>query len=359
MGILNRYIGITWLRLLMPCLSGFVGLYLVIDLIEKVPRFLHSGGAARDILEYFIWKLPEMINRTAAFSVLMATLLTLGLLSRDSEIVAMRSCGISLVKLSLPMLTLGFITSLLLLVNSEFILPYSYARTELIERVKIKKMAERVAFKRNNIWFRSQRLILQAHLFEPTTKTLSGVVIWKLDDALNPIGRIDADTAVYNDNGWLLHKATSRSFIYTDGYVPVFNKTAPIELALKVADLQVLENDADNLSILALKEYAENLKKGGFKAYRDITLMHTKIATPFAALIMVLLGIPFALNNSRSGGAAKGIGASIGIGFVFFVVNATLLAYGRHGALPPIIAAWGANILFLFGGIWLSMKVKG
>ena len=133
MGILDRYIARIWVRLLLLCLSGFVGIYLVIDFIEKIPRFLRDGGAAADILQYFIWKFPEMISRTATFSVLMATLLTLGALSRDSEIVAMRSSGISLPRLSLPMLVLGFITSIMLLINAELLLPHSYARTEQID----------------------------------------------------------------------------------------------------------------------------------------------------------------------------------------------------------------------------------
>lgn len=359
MNIIDRYIGTTWLRLLTLCLSGFVGIYLVIDLIEKIPRFLRAGGAAGDILQYFVWKLPEMLSRTATFSVLMATLLTLGVLSRDSEIIALRSCGVSLLRMSLPMLTLGFIASVLLLVNAEVILPQSYARTEMIDRVKIRKKGDRAAFKRNNIWFRSNSMILQARLFEPKTKTLSGVVIWSVDDEMTPVSRIDADTAVYLDGRWLLNSATSRNFQSAAGYVPQSVRQMPLNIRLKVEDLQVLDIDADNMSIRTLKEYAENLRRGGYHAYRYLTLMHTKIATPFAALIMVLLGIPFALRNSRSGSIAMGIGASIAIGFAYFVVNAVLLSYGRSGVLTPLVAAWGANVLFALSGIWLAMTVKG
>ena len=359
MGIISRYIAQTWLRLLMLCLSGFVGLYLVIDLIEKIPRFLRAGGGAGDIAQYFIWKLPEMVSRTATFSILMATLLTLGVLSRDSEIIAMRSCGISLLRISLPMLTLGFIASILLLVNAELILPYSYARTELIDRVKIKKKGDNVTFKRNNIWFRSNSMILQARLFEPKTQTLSGVVVWSVDGSMNPVSRIDADTAVYREGQWLMNSTTLRNFQTPAGYAPQVAQTMPLVLDLKVEDLRVLDRDADNMSIRTLKEYADNLRRGGYQAYRYLTLMHTKIASPFAALIMVLLGIPFALRNSRSGGIAMGIGTSIGIGFAYFVVNAVLLSYGRSGVLTPVVAAWGANALFMLSGIWLSMTVKG
>jgi len=358
MGILDRYIGQTWLRLLMLCLGCFVGIYLVIDLIEKVPRFLRSGGSAGDMLEYFFWKLPEMVSRTATFSILMATLLTLGVLSRDSEIVAMRSCGISLLKISLPMLVLGFMASIMLLINAELILPHSYARTELIDRIKVKKRGESVTFKRNNIWFRSRSMILQARLFEPKTRTLSGVVVWSVDGSMNPVSRIDSATAVYREGRWILNSATTRNFQTAAGYAPQFVQTLALDLSLKVEDLQVLDSDADNMSIRTLKEYAENLKRGGYQAFRYLTLMHTKIASPFAALIMVLLGIPFALRNSRSGGIAMGIGASVGIGFAYFVVNAVLLSYGRSGVLPPLVAAWGANILFMLSGIWLFMTVR-
>lgn len=359
MGILFRYIASTWLRLLALCLSGFVGIYLVIDLIEKIPRFLRAGGSAGDIVQYFIWKLPEMISRTATFSVLMATLLTLGVLSRDSEIIALRSCGISLLKISLPMLVLGFVASILLLINAELVLPHSYARTELIDRVKIKKKGDRVTFKRNNIWFRSKSMILQARLFEPKTQTLSGVVLWGIDDFMNPVSRTDADTAVFREGRWILNSVVQKDFQTTSGYTSHSALTTALDLGLKVEDLQVLDSDADNMSIRTLKEYAENLRRGGYKAYRYLTLMHTKIASPFAAMIMVLLGIPFALRNSRSGGIALGIGASIGIGFAYFVVNAVLLSYGRSGVLTPVAAAWGANFLFMLGGIWMSMTVKG
>ena len=359
MAIIARYIAKIWLRLLVLCLSGFVGVYLVIDLIEKVPRFLSAGGVAADMLQYFVWKLPEMISRTATFSVLMATLLTLGVLSRDSEIIALRSCGISLLKLSLPMLALGIFASILLLVNSELVLPYSYARTEMIERVNIKKNGERVAFRRNNIWFRSESMIMQAHLFEPKTQTLSGVVIWSVDSFMNPLSRIDADTAVYQGGHWVLNSATVKNFQSAAGYAPHYVKTMESSIKLKVDDLQILEKDADNMSIRTLNEYADNLRRGGYQAYRYLTMMHSKIASPFGALVMVLLGIPFALRNRRSGGIAMGIGASVGIGFAYFVVNAVLLSYGRSGVLTPIVAAWGANTLFAFGGIWMALTVRG
>jgi lipopolysaccharide export system permease protein len=175
---------------------------------------------------------------------------------------------------------------------------------------------------------------------------------------MNPISRIDAESAQYRDNRWLLSHAVQRDFSKANKYATKTSPTMEIALNLKIDDLRVLDNNADNLSYGKLKEYADNLRNGGYQAFRYLTMMHAKLSAPFAAFVMVILGIPFALRNSRSGGVALGIGASIGIGFAYFVVNAILLSYGRSGVLPPLVAAWGANFIFVLGGIWLAMTVR-
>jgi lipopolysaccharide export system permease protein len=359
MSILDRYIATAWLRLLALCLGSFVSVYLVLDMMEKIPKFIRAGGTARDMIGFFVCKLPEMVGQTASFSILMATLLTLGLLSRNSEITAMRSCGVSLLRISVPMLVLGLLTSLALLVNTELVVPKSYERMEYIERVSINKEGVNAVFKRNNIWFRSDAMIVQARLFEPREKTLKGIVVWTVDRSMNPLGRIDAESAEYVNSGvWTLKKGVQKDFNAGTGIALRKVPDMAIALNLKIDDLKVLDNNADNLSFRKLKEYADNLRRGGYQAFRYQTMMHSKLSGPFAAFVMVILGIPFALRNSRSGGIALGIGASIAIGFAYFMVNAVLLSYGRSGVLPPLVAAWGANFMFVLGGIWLAMTTK-
>lgn len=358
MSILSRYIAFAWLRLLALCLGSFVAVYLVLDMMDKIPRFIRAGGSGGDILRFFVWKLPEMVGQTASFSILMATLLTLGMFSRNSEIIAMRSCGISLLSIAFPMLLLGLAASVLLLLNAELMVPRSYERMERIERVDIRKQGINAVFRRNNIWFRSDSTILQAHLFDPQAKVLRGVTLWRLDTSMSPASRMDAGSAESHNDRWTLKDVMIKDFRQGSGYVVQRAHSMDVPLNLKLDDLRVLDNNADNLSFRKLKEYADNLQSGGYHAFRYLTMMHTKFSGPFAALVMVVLGIPFAFRNSRSGGAALGIGASIGIGFAYFVVNAMLLSYGRSGVLPPVVAAWGANIIFCLGGVWLAMTVR-
>jgi lipopolysaccharide export system permease protein len=229
---------------------------------------------------------------------------------------------------------------------------------EYIERVKIKKQGVNAVFKLNNIWFRTDTLILQAQAFDPQQKILKGVTVWNIDASLNPISRIDADRAEFQNDRWTLLQGVVKDFSKGTGFTNTVVPRMDIPLKLKVDDLKVLDNNADNLSYAKLHEYAENLRRGGFQAFRHLTMMHANLSSPFAAFVMVILGIPFALRNSRSGGIAMGIGASVGIGFAYFVVNAVLMSYGRSGVLPAIIAAWGANMIFGGGGVWLAMTIK-
>jgi lipopolysaccharide export system permease protein len=175
---------------------------------------------------------------------------------------------------------------------------------------------------------------------------------------MNPLARIDAESAEFRSNGWTLKKAVVKEFTKEGGFTQRTLPALDMAINLKLDDLKVLDSNSDNLSYRKLKEYSDSLQRSGNHAFRYLTMMHTKLAAPFGACVMVILGIPFAFRNSRSGGVALGIVASVAIGFAYFVVNAVLLSYGRSGVLPPLVAAWGANLIFVLTGIWLSMTVR-
>lgn len=356
MGIVSRYIAGTWLRLLLLCQGGFLAVYLILDFMEKFGRFIRAGASLGTILQFFLFKIPEMVGQTMPFAVLMATLLTLGMFSRSSELTALRSCGLSIPRIVTPLLWLGLLCSGLLLLNAELLVPGSYQKMEHVEKVLIKKQSRNTFFRLNNIWYRSNNLILQAKVFDPQAVVLKGVTIWELSNSMEPQQRIDADRAVYGPQGWVLEKARVRSF---SGQAGVRMLTSlPVALTLKVDDLRLLDNNADNFSFRKLRSYAKSLQNGGYDASRYLTMMHAKLASPFGALVMVVLGIPFALKTGRTAGVAKGVGIGVALGFVYFIVNAAVQSYGRSGVLPPLVAAWGANLIFILSGIWLAMTVK-
>jgi lipopolysaccharide export system permease protein len=123
MTILFRYILREYAKIFLMCFAGLMTIYLVIDFFEKVRRFLRYDASVVSILTYFTLKVPAISYQIAPLAVLMATLLTLGLLSRSNEITAMRSCGISLAWITSPFLLFATAVALILLAFSSTIIP--------------------------------------------------------------------------------------------------------------------------------------------------------------------------------------------------------------------------------------------
>ncbi|WP_298435483.1 LPS export ABC transporter permease LptG [Geobacter sp.] len=357
MNILTRYIAAAYLRIFGLCLAAFIAIYLVIDFLEKIGRFLRFQPLWTDIIHFFLLKIPEIFTQVVPLAVLMATLLTLGLLSRNSEITAMRGCGISLARISAPILAIACGVSLLTIVTNEFVLPETYQKMRYIEEVLIRKQSYNTFFRQNNIWHKDGNTIMMARLFDPARQTLGGITLWNFAKGLRPIKRIDADSATREKQQWVLHRVTVRE-LGKDG-ITATTKAAdfPTALSLTIEDLKVVDKYADNMGFLKLKEYIRKLRRGGYETTRYEAQMHAKISLPFASLIMAFLGIPFALRGGRSSGIAVGIGASIAIGFAYFITNSILISFGQTGVLPPFVSAWIANLLFALSGVWLAMTV--
>jgi hypothetical protein len=139
MNILFRYMLREYVKIFGMCFAGLMTIYLVIDFFEKVRRFLRYDAHALDVLAYFVLKMPAISYQIAPLAVLMATLLTIGLLSRSHEITAMRSCGISLYWITSPFLFLGTVLAMVLFLFSSTVIPLALAKAEQIKTTPDRK----------------------------------------------------------------------------------------------------------------------------------------------------------------------------------------------------------------------------
>jgi lipopolysaccharide export system permease protein len=358
MRILTRYVASAYLKMLFLCLGSFLAIYQVVDFMEKIARFTRNGGHWYHIALFFVVKTPEIISQTAPLAVLMATLLTLGTLSMNSELTAMRSCGVSLGRITAPILGIALLASLLSLFVGELVLPRSYAERTYIQEVLIEKKSPSTYFRQHNIWHKEEGAILRASLFDPQKQQLKGVTLWELGPgSAQPGRRTDAASGSLDARGWVLKDAVVREF--QGGEVKRTRKFADlqVQLKLKPADLKVLGKYSDSMTISELSRYCEKLKAGGYDPTRYLAQMHSRVSLPFGCAIMAFLGIPFALRSGRSSGIAFGIGLSLGIGFLYVIVNSVIISFGQVGLLPPVAAAWATNFIFLLAGIWLSLTI--
>ncbi len=357
MTIFSRYISTTYLRLFCLCCGAFSAIYLVIDVLEKVGKFTRAGARPDHIALFFLWKLPEIASQIIPLAVLMATLLTLGSLAKTSELTAMRCSGAGLFRITAPILVISGLLSILNLALAELVVPKSFEKMRYIQEVLISKKSPAAFFRQGAIWYRDRDSILQARLFEPEISTLKGVTLWQLNASLQPLARFDANQGVRKGDAWILTEVVQQR--YSSGKLTSANRIPSLQvpLNLTLAELKVVGKLAENMGYTELRKYCRKLTQGGYDATRYLTLLHTKLAVPFSPLVMAFLGIPFALRSDRSSGPAIGIGISLVIGLTYFIINAFLVSFGQAGALPPLVAAWAANILFSASGIWLALTL--
>jgi lipopolysaccharide export system permease protein len=357
--ILSRYVAGLYIKMLSLCIGAFLAIYQVVDFMEKIARFTRSGGRWQDIALFFIAKTPEIITQAAPLAVLMATLLTLGTLSMNSELTAMRSCGVSLARISAPILWISLLISLLCLFIGEVVVPRSYAQRTYIQEVLIEKKSPNTYFRQHNIWHRDQGAILRASLFDPEKKELKGITLWELSPGTTePERRTDAASGVLEGRGWVLKDAVVREF--NGGEVSSTRNFSDllVKLKLKPDDLKVLGKYSDSMTIRELSRYCDKLKSGGYDPTRYVAQMHSRFSLPFGCAVMAFLGIPFALRGGRSSGIAFGIGLSLAIGFLYVIVNSVIISFGQVGLLPAVAAAWATNFIFLLVGTWLALTLE-
>lgn len=358
MPILVRYISKEFLKTILLSLVAFVAIYLVVDIFQGIKMLMEYKPGLPLVARLYLLKIPRIISQVTPITVLLSTLMTLGLLSRNSEITAMKSSGISLYRIVFPILIMAVVVSLLSFLSNEFIVPHTNREATFIEKVRIKKRTQKVFFKQNKIWYRSENAIYNIQLFEPETNKLKGITIYYMGEGFRLSKRIEAKEATWDGSAWKLYDV--REDIIVNGEITTKSyKELPVKLPESPEDLKAEERSSEEMGFWELRDYIRKLRSEGYDSSRLAVDLHSKLSFPLTSLIMALLGIPFALKGGRSSGIAFGVGISVLIGLGYWMVMSFGLSLGRAEALPPLLSAWGANIMFGLAGILMMMKVEG
>lgn len=359
MTLLTRYLAKEFLRLFGLGLGALLAIYWVVDLFENIDEFVRYQASARTVAAYFLYKTPLILSQVVPVAVLLATLLSLGLLARRSEIVAMRASGISLVRIAGPILALALAISGVVLVAGETVIPHATRMALHIKQVVIEKRPPRV-FRQNKVWMRtSGNWILNIGLISPDEDVLYEVHGFRFDRDFRLVERVHAQEMRWEKGTWILHRGRRWRFpapyrVEEEGF-----DRRPFGIVEKPQDFRRVERDTDEMSFRELRAYVQRLQRGGHQATYYEVEMHKKLAFPFASLIMALIGIPYALRgNPRNTSIAVGVGVSLIVSFGYWVVLSIGLSLGHAGKLPPLLAAWAANLLFAFAGTYLLMDVR-
>jgi len=359
MRLVNRYILSHFKRFFLLSLMAFVVLYLVVDFLDKIETFARNNAPAKLYLLYYLNTTPMVIVQIIPLAVLLAVFLTIGALSRTNELTAMRSGGISLGHVASPLLGIALVISLGVLATSELVVPHTSENARRIYNVDVKGK-QILAAAKGNLWFYNSGQLIHIRFYDANSQILSGVIALKTDDRQQPLRRIDAPLGYYVNNAWVLKEAVVRTFDPNTGEPTSLERLAqlPLEMDKTPEDFRLSQPHPEEMNILQLQEMITTLREEGFDSTRFRVDLYAKIATPFACLVMAFFGIPFAVQRGRNSNLAIGIGLSIAIGFLFFIAQTVLQAFGYSQVLPPLVAAWGANVIFLLLGLWSLLSTR-
>ncbi|MEW6376986.1 MAG: LPS export ABC transporter permease LptG [Thermodesulfobacteriota bacterium] len=357
--ILYRYIIREYLKVFGLSLSGLILIYVVVLFFQKMSLFIKHQAPFYLIFEYLLYKIPEVTFQwNLPYAVLLATLLTLGTLSRQSEITAFKAGGISLYRITLPLFFIALIISFFSFLGNEYLVPLTDQKTRYLLSVKVRKEPPTSFFKNYKIWYHSDHRIFNIQLLDPEKKVLKGFTLYEFDNQFRCTQRVDAREAKWVNGKWRLYHGAIRNFDESGSMqMTPFNEMEFL-IKEKWESFQNIERPSEEMSYTMLQNYIQKIQALGYDATRYLVALYSKLSYPLLNLIMVLIGIPFALKTGRSGGVALSIGISVMIGFAYGVTFYVFISFGKSGILSPFLASWIPTMLFGLAGIFTLMSVR-
>jgi lipopolysaccharide export system permease protein len=358
MTILSRHIFKEFISLVAGVLIGIVVVFLCVEFLQKADKLIKFHATLVQVATYFLYSIPSMISMSLPMATLIATLLSLGNLSRHNEIIAMRASGVSLTKIIAPLLAAGLLISALGFVNSEFIMPYYSSRAIYLRKVEIEKSQQRVMFQQSKLWLRGpDNSIANIELVSPNRNEMIGLNVYKLNPDYSVRERIKAGSLEWKDGAWRLKQSTTYAFSGdevrsrpSDG--EVFN------IVESPDDLGMIVKKSEEMSFGEMWDYVNRLKTSGYKAVAPEVDLHSKLAFPLASFLMVMISIPFSIHKLRAGGAAKGFALAVMIAFIYWTLASVGMSLGRSGVFPPVLAAWFANLFFAIASAIVLIRMQ-
>jgi len=309
----------------------------------------------------YLWDVsPSLIYLISPLAVMLAVLITFGLMEKSSELTAMKASGVSIYRAALPLIVLCGIFAAGLFIFDQLYIPRTNREQEIL-RNQIKGKPAQTYLQADRKWiFGQSNEIYYYQVFDPDTNRFGGISVFEFDpNSFQLTRRIHAERAHWEDGlkkwvfetGWVrtLQGASIQDYRTFD--VATFN-----ELHEDPSYFKKEVKQSSEMNYEELRRYIDDLQQSGFDTVRLKVQLQKKIAFPLITLVMAVLAIPFAASGRR-GGALAGVAIAIGIAIVYWVTAGIFEAMGSANQLPAMMAAWAPDLIFAFAGGYLLLRV--
>lgn len=361
--IIDTYVLSAFLYYFVVLLASFVLMTHVFTFFELLGDIIKNGIPFGRVGAYHLFLTPKLIYDCVPVSVLAATLITFGLLSRSNEVTAMKACGVSVYRLSIPVLATGLLLSGLLFAFDYYVVPEANLIQDAI-RNEIKGRPVQTYLRPDRKWIvGAGSWIYYYKHFDPSANVMVGVSVYELDPESFRLRRhVWAESAHWDaasqrwvfQNGWMrlfqgIRVVEFENFLQSTATFPEFSE--PPNYFLK----EVKQDKQMNFHQLAA--YINELRQSGFDTLRLQVQYQKKFAVPLFALIMAMISTPFAFLTGNRGAMAP-VGISLGIAICYWATSQLFEQMGNVGQLPAELAAWSPDAIFSLASTYFFMRLR-
>lgn len=359
---LDKYILSGFLKIFLLVLAAFIVLFVLFTFFELLSDIVEQGISGWVLLDYFLYLIPHILVQMMPFGVLVAALASFSLLTRTSQITAMKSSGISLYRLSSSVLLAALLLSAGSFMLQEYVLPSANQKQDDLRRVIKGRNPQTIRPTRK--WMMGERdRIFHYNFFDDELNVFNRISVFDFDPQTLAVTRM-----VFAEKAWW--DRTRSGWVFERGWAQGFSRDRAQQARFMAIDRELIGSieerpdyfkkevrQSSKMSYRELGRYIDDLSRSGFDVVRLKVAWYGKLSFPLVSLTMAMIAVPFAFSTGKRG-SLYGIGLSIVVGISFWVLQGFFEQIGSAGKLEPLLAAWAPNLVFGAGGIYLLFNVR-
>ncbi len=359
MKILTRYVLTEFLIPFFLSILAFSLIILIIQVFNDIHIILDYKPSFWLTLTYFSLQIPEFLIKIVPIAVLMAVLFSLSRLSKNSELIAMRAGGVSVLLVAVPLFCSGLVICGINILLNEMVVPRTAKMVRHTKVVDIQKQSEQSqAQSRQNIsMIGTGNQLYYVGRYDGPTTTMTDILILEFGPGTHQKSRLDAKSARYENGRWIFYNGYVRAFDDNGEEISAqpFDRL-PLDIPEKPADFLKEQKQPQELNFVELAAYIRQLKLNGSDFHKELVELNNKIAFPFGCVILAVLGIPWGWTMSKYGGVVKSFGICLLVAFLYIGGMQVGRTLGDSGWLSPFWSMWLMNLVFGLLGPFLLIR---
>jgi lipopolysaccharide export system permease protein len=344
------YIFRDYVKYVVGTITVCLFLFVLFDFIHKTTRYFPTYKPAFElIVKMYAYQMPLHFSQALPIASLLASVITMVLLSRTNEITAMRAAGLGPWRIGLPLAMGGLVLTVLAYVVNERVIPRSSSQLRYVQEVLIEGgQAEEIAS--HTRWQRRGNTIINFRDYDAGSQTIVGLNMVEVRPSFKPDRMIEAASAKFSPDADVWDANDIRiTYFNEDGTIDFSEVRKSLTVRLNVDPKKLMRDRRapDEMSLVELRELIQRGERSGVDTLEFRVDFHVKLAYPLAAFAVSLIGLNFGYRSERTTETARSVLMAFSIGISYWFILNAVKALGKRGSIPPFVAGWFADFYIM------------